>query len=68
VEELKTKLDQAEKNREPGEKLRKEIVDMTNRLQAIVDKAQQEDTAAHWAKLKPRVHGAAVRFVDAQTR
>jgi hypothetical protein len=68
VEELKSKLDQAEKNGQPGDAAPKEIADATNRLQAIVEQALQEDAAAHWAQMKPRVHGAAVKFLGAQTR
>ena len=59
VDQLETKLDQADKDREPGEPLRKEIADLTGQLQALVEQAQAEDAAAKWAKLKPRVRDAA---------
>ena len=61
AEQLETKLGQAEKDREPGDQLRKEIADMTARLQSLVEQAQAENAAAKWAKLKPTVHAAAVR-------
>jgi hypothetical protein len=68
AEQLETKLDQAEKDREPGDQLRKEIADMTARLQSLVEQAQAENAAAKWAKLKPKVHAVAVRYLGAQAK
>jgi hypothetical protein len=68
AEQLETKLDQAKKDREPGDQLRKEIADMTARGQSVVEQAQAEAAAAKWAKLKPKVHAAAVRYLGAQAK
>ena len=68
AELLKTKLDQAEKDREPDDQLRKEIAGMTGQLQALVEQAQAADAAAKWARLKPRVHDAATRFPAAKAK
>jgi hypothetical protein len=68
AEQLKTKLDQAEKDREPGDQLRKEIAEMTARLQSVVEQAHAENAAAKWAKLKPKVHAVAVRYLGARAK
>jgi hypothetical protein len=68
AEQLKTKLDQPEKDRASGEQLRKEIADLRGQLQALVEQAQAEHAAAKWAKLKPTVHAAAVRHLGAQAK
>jgi hypothetical protein len=68
AEQLETKLDQAEKDREPGDQRRKEIADMTARLQSLVEQAQAEAAAAKWAKLKPTMHAAADRYLGVQAK
>jgi hypothetical protein len=68
AEQLETKLVQAENDREPGEQLRKEIADSADQLETLVEQAQAEAAAAKWAKLKPKVHAAAVRYLGAQAK
>jgi hypothetical protein len=68
AEQLTTKLDQADKEREPGDSLRKELADLMNQLKALVEQAQAENAAAKWAKLKPRVHAAAIRYLGAPAK
>jgi hypothetical protein len=66
AEQLKTKLDQADKVRAPGDQPGKEIAEMMSQLHVLVEQAQAENAAAKWAKVKPNVHGAAVRYLGAQ--
>jgi hypothetical protein len=68
AEQLKTKLDQADKDQEPGESLRKEVTDLMSQLQSVVEQAQSEEAAAKWAKWKPHVHEAAVRYLGAPAK
>ena len=68
AEQLKTRLDEAEQDRNPGEQLRKEISDTLGQLRALVERAHREDSAAKWAKLKPKVHDAAERAIWVTTR
>ena len=68
MEELKTKLAQAEKDPQPGAPIRDEIRTLIGQLRALIDDAQQEDAAAQWAKLKPKVHAAAVRFLAGEAK
>ena len=68
AEQLKAKLDRAEKDREPDDQLCKEIAGMTGQLQAVVEQAQAEDAAAKWATLKPKVHAAAIHYPVAKAK
>jgi hypothetical protein len=65
AEQLSARLDQVKKDVEPGDSLRMELTDLTNQLQALVDQAQNEQAAAMWAKLKPKVHRAATLYLGA---
>jgi hypothetical protein len=68
AEQLKSSVDQADKVGEPGEQLRKEIADSADQLETLVEQARAEAAAAKWAKLKPKVHAAAVRYLGAQAK
>jgi len=68
ADQLKTKFDQVEKDHEPGDSVRKEITDLTGRLQAVVAQAQREQAAASWANLKPTVRAAASRYLGGQPK
>ena len=68
AEQLRIKLEQAPKDRERGDTFRKELADSIAQLQAVVDEAQGENAAAKWAKLKPRVHAAAIRYLGAPAK
>jgi len=60
-EQIRTKLEQLTKNGKPDDPLRKEIQDLTNRLQALVDQAEIERSGARFDRLKTRIHAAANR-------
>lgn len=68
LDQVSTKLDQADKDQTADEPLRKEIADLTGQLQALVERARGEVAAAKWAKLKPRVRDAAARYLGAQAK
>jgi hypothetical protein len=68
AEELKNKLDLASKAHEPSEAVRKEIGGLMAQLDALVEQAQEEATAAKWAKLKPMLHEAALRNAGASVK
>jgi hypothetical protein len=63
AEQLRTRMEQAEKSHESAEPLRKEIAEMLGQLQTLVAQGQMENAAAKWAKLKPRVSAATVRYL-----
>jgi len=58
-EQVRTKLEQLIKNGKPDDPLRKEIQDLTNQLQALVDQAESDRSAARFDELKTRIHKAA---------
>jgi hypothetical protein len=57
-ERLQAKLTQAETDQGPGEALRKEVADLTNQFQGLIERALAEEVAATWARLKPSIHQA----------
>jgi len=58
-EQIRTKLEQLIKNGKPDDPLRKEIQDLTNQLQALVDQAESDRSAARFDEIKVRIHKAA---------
>jgi len=60
-EQIRTRLEQLTKSGKPDDPLRKEIQELTNQLQALVDQAEIERSAARFDKLKTRIHAAANR-------
>jgi hypothetical protein len=66
VEELKSKLDLAAKDREPSEAARTEITNLMAQLRAIVEQMPAARAADQWAALKPKVHAAALRYLKAK--
>ncbi|MFI5458399.1 MAG: hypothetical protein ACHRXM_23460 [Isosphaerales bacterium] len=57
-EHVRTKLEQLIKNGKPDDPLRKEIQDLTNQLQALVDQAESDRSAARFDELKTGIHKA----------
>jgi hypothetical protein len=56
---IETKLDQLTKSGKPDGLLRSEIQDLSHQLQAILDQAEAERSAAQFDELKARIHSAA---------
>jgi hypothetical protein len=67
-EQLSAKLDQVQKDGEPGDLLVKEIAELTNRLQSAVESARQEQAAGAWARVKRLVQDAANETAGAQAK
>lgn len=63
TEQIKTKLEEAGKDQNSGERLRNEITVRLDWLQAIIENAEVEHAAARWAKLKPRRQAAWVQYL-----
>ena len=57
--QLRIKLDQGTKDGKPDEPLRHEIQVLSNQLQALVDQAAFDESAAGFDEWKPRIHAAA---------
>jgi hypothetical protein len=66
AEELKAKLDLAAKDSEPNEAARQKITDLMAQLQVIVEQVPAARAADQWAALKPKVHAAALRYLQAK--
>ena len=62
---IRSKLDQLTKNGKPDNELLKNIQDLTNQLELIVEQAESERAAAQLEKLKPSIHGAAKEYLGA---
>jgi hypothetical protein len=60
-ERLQAKLTQAETGQATGDSLRKEVADLTNEFQALIERALAEEAAADWDRLKPSIHQAAIQ-------
>jgi len=58
-EQIRTKLEQLAKNGKPDDLLRKEIRDLANHLQPLIDQAEADQSAARFVEWKPRIHAAA---------
>ena len=67
-EQIRTKLEQLKKNEKRDDSLEKEIHGLANQLQALVEQTHEEKAAAEWAKLKPKVHRAAIRYATIQPK
>ena len=68
VEQLRTRLEQAEKDRQRGEPLRTELTAILDQLQIVVERAAAENAAAEWTVWKPKVRAAVARYLDASAR
>ena len=66
AEELKAQLDLAAKDREPSEAARTEITNLMAQLRVIVAQVPAARAADQWAALKPKVHAAALRYLQAK--
>ena len=62
---IRSKLDQLTKIGKPDNELLKNIQDLTNQLELIVEQAESERAAAQLEKLKPSIHGAAKEYLGA---
>jgi hypothetical protein len=60
-ERLQAKLTQAETGQVTGDALRKEVADLTNQFQALIERALAVEAAADWDRLKPSIHQAAIQ-------
>ena len=58
---MQAKLTQAETGQATGDALRKEVADLTNQFQALIERAVAEEAAADWDRLKPSIHQAAIQ-------
>ncbi len=61
AKKLETKLEPLMNNQKPDEPLRAEIQDLSNQLQALLDEAEAERSAAQFDAIKARIHSAAER-------
>jgi hypothetical protein len=58
---IRAELDRLAKGEKTDPPLLKEIRDLTNQLQNVVERAEAAQSAAQFAKLKPKIHRAAQR-------
>jgi hypothetical protein len=59
--QIQTKLEQLTKNGKRDDPLQKEIEDLTNQLQSVIEQGEFEQSAAQFAALKTRIRSAASR-------
>jgi hypothetical protein len=57
-EQWSARLEQIKNGGEPSEVVKKEIMDLTGQLRAIVEEAEAVDRAPAWKRLKSRIHHA----------
>ena len=68
AEQIKTKLEKAEQDQNSARQFRNEITAGLDQLQTLVEQAQAEYAAAKWAKLKPKIQAASVRYLGANAK